>query len=366
MASTLPLPEALSIPAATLPAEALEREPDSHEPRRPLLVASGRAVLLNYCSAVALLLLGYAFYALCPYYQSIISPAGYAGLRLVLGSYLLVLPLYYASYPDSYTVKCRLFWRAIFALPQRLPTRQERVALLAVLVKAIYLPLMINWLIYHIAEAWGAGQDLPTTADPLQTGYLLLCNLLFVVDVLFFAIGYAIEHPRLGNEIRSVEPTLLGWLAALTCYPPLNLITTRALGWYTEDYPEFSSLVLQVVVIVIMLLLMVIYVWASVALGFKASNLTNRGTVDRGPYAWIRHPAYISKNLFWCLGALPWLFACAGRGDWGLIIAGVVGLAGWCCVYTLRAITEEHHLGRDADYQQYCRRVRYRFIPGVW
>jgi hypothetical protein len=34
---------------------------------------------------------------------------------------------------------------------------------------------------------------------------------------------------------------------------------------------------------VVLLLAMSIYSWASIALGFKASNLTNRGIVSRGP-----------------------------------------------------------------------------------
>ena len=39
------------------------------------------------------------------------------------------------------------------------------------------------------------------------------------------------------------------------------------------------------------------YALASIALNFKSSNLTNRGIVARGPYAIVRHPAYITKNL---------------------------------------------------------------------
>ena len=59
-------------------------------------------------------------------------------------------------------------------------------------------------------------------------GYFAIYHALFVVDVMFFRGGYGVEHPWLRNEIRSVEPTLLGWLVALLCYPPLVLLTSNA------------------------------------------------------------------------------------------------------------------------------------------
>ncbi len=76
------------------------------------------------------------------------------------------------------------------------------------------------------------------------------------------------------------------------------------------------------------LALMAVYAASSVALGLKASNPTHRGIVSRGPYAWVRHPADICKNLAWWIGSTPLVgqaFA-AGRLD-GLMAAGSV--AGW-------------------------------------
>ncbi len=70
-----------------------------------------------------------------------------------------------------------------------------------------------------------------------------------------------------------------------------------------------------------LLVALAVFSWASIALGFKASNLTNRGIVTHGPYAFVRHPAYAAKNLAWWLGALPtvgMMFA-AGTGEGWLI-----------------------------------------------
>jgi protein-S-isoprenylcysteine O-methyltransferase Ste14 len=38
----------------------------------------------------------------------------------------------------------------------------------------------------------------------------------------------------------------------------------------------------------------------------------------------------------------------------------------WSFIYFLRAVTEERHLSSDPDYLAYCKRVPYRFIPGVF
>ena len=86
--------------------------------------------------------------------------------------------------------------------------------------------------------------------------------------------------------------------------------------------------------------------------------------VDRWPYSAIRHPAYLCKNLFWCVGAVPAFIAVWGRPfEMGCV---VLSSAAWFGVYTLRALTEERHLMRDPAYQEYCKRVKYRYIPGVW
>jgi hypothetical protein len=56
-----------------------------------------------------------------------------------------------------------------------------------------------------------------------------------------------------------------------------------------------------------LVLLTAVYAWATVAFGLRFSNLTHRGILTHGPYRWTKHPAYLSKNLFWWLSALPLL-----------------------------------------------------------
>lgn len=116
---------------------------------------------------------------------------------------------------------------------------------------------------------------------------------------------------------------------------------------------------------IILLLSLAIFSWASVALGFKASNLTNRGIVTHGPYAFVRHPAYAAKTFAWLLGALPAIAVAVANG-WRDALYVIVVFGGWTSIYIMRALTEERHLLMlNNGYAQYIRKVPYRFIPRV-
>ena len=197
---------------------------------------------------------------------------------------------------------------------------------------------------------------------------------LFSVDVFIFCIGYLTELPILKNKIRSVETTPAGIFFCLICYPPFIAVINAFVRLPQNDnvtaFGDINSPVTWIFRIVAVMFL-VIYASASVALGFKGSNLTNRGTVSCFPYNIVRHPAYISKNIFWMLTTIPALFVDFSAFDFNLknyiirvllIFCAIVGCAG---VYYMRALTEERHLIKDPDYQQYTQKVKYRFIPFV-
>ena len=38
----------------------------------------------------------------------------------------------------------------------------------------------------------------------------------------------------------------------------------------------------------------------------------------------------------------------------------------WVYIYYLRAITEERHLIKDPEYQEYAKKVKHRFIPKIF
>lgn len=155
----------------------------------------------------------------------------------------------------------------------------------------------------------------------------------------------------------------MGWFAALICYPPLRQF---AIGVFEENpfILRFDIPAVDAVVAGLWALLFGVYLWATLALNVRASNLTNRGIVGWGPYRYVRHPEYAAKNFAWWLGALTIVIA-SPTFELSTAIGIAVATVAWTAIYYLRAVTEERHLGRDPDYQDYCSRTRYRFIPGV-
>lgn len=239
-------------------------------------------------------------------------------------------------------------------------SKPEKRALLFGAVKFFFIPIMVNFLygnytnLINNLHAFGSSQAVFSIADFNNVIYPLLFTLFLLVDTAFYVFGYLFEASFLSNKLRSVEPTFIGWAVALICYPPFNSIVNGYTSWYASDNPVLSSQAWTVVLKLCVLALMAFYAICSVALGPKASNLTNRGIVSYGPYRIVRHPAYISKNLAWWFSLLPVL---SGQA--------VVSMTIWSAIYFMRAITEERHLSADPDYQEYCRRVKSRFIPGI-
>lgn len=334
-----------------------------------------KIIAINYFSCVFLLLLAYAFYRYTPHYASYFSKthtiyslriSGHDVLTYFVVLYLIVLIPYYFTLPLKYKTKSRGFYRAFYKfLFKSTISEKEIVCLLSTLVKFFFLPLMLFWFAEHVILLLHQSSNYLKTGVFFDQGYWALFNLILLLDTFFFTIGYAVEHPKLNNEIRSVEPTFFGWFVALMCYPPFNGMTNQMLGWHSSDIPLFTDETAKIIGAVLILGLMSFYTWASIALNLKASNLTNRGIVSWGPYKYIRHPAYISKNLAWWVGSVPILMNLFHMGI-GKFLFGVFSVLAWTTIYYFRAITEEQHLMADPDYQEYCKKVKYRFIPGVY
>jgi protein-S-isoprenylcysteine O-methyltransferase Ste14 len=263
-------------------------------------------------------------------------------------------------------------------VPWRLPIATSlspaaKQAALALLLKLFFAPLMINWCLDHAARMTGSVVQL---VDGMQDGiggrvlfdawiFWAAFQLILFVDTFLFTIGYIVESPALRNRIRSVDPTFFGWAICLCCYPPFNeLLTSQLFRWQSADFPRFENDAIHYVANVALLAALAIYSAASVALGFKASNLTNRGIVARGPYACVRHPAYAAKNLAWWIGTLPVLYATYASHDWRAFLYALFAMGSWTAIYVLRAITEERHLLLAGNgYAEYMQRVKWRFIP---
>ena len=345
--------------------------------------------LKAYIATVATVALACAIYRYSPYNGSELGARygpprwTFTGVDFLLTSavvYSLLLAPYFLVAADPCAAKslrffqmaCRLARSPRLTLSSPLD-RSDRVAVLATLLKMFFAPLMAMQLMSFCVGALGGGAALlhfGLIAGDLRSMFdeylfwTVLRAILFV-DVLVFTAGYLVELPRLGNQIRSVDPTLRGWLVALLCYPPFNALTGAMFGSATTEFPRFADTTLHITMNVMLLCLMAVFTWAAISLGWKASNLTHRGIVSRGAYALVRHPAYTCKNLAWWIGAMP-LIAQAYEVSLLTALRAIASMAALSMLYLLRALTEEDHLRSvDGDYAEYAARVRYRFIPGV-
>jgi len=225
-----------------------------------------------------------------------------------------------------------------------------KLGLLTIIVKFFFTPIMVSWAIAGGYNIWSSFSSFHWNMRAINA---YLVQALILVDTVIFSAGYLIESKYLKNEIKSVEPTLLGWLVCLWCYPPFNAFSFKPLDFYIIRISLPSPAWLHVAVLCVITCLWGIFAWSSVALGFKASNLTNRGIVRSGPYQYVRHPAYMAKLMIWILQGVFFV-------QFGIFI-----LLGFIIIYVLRAWTEERHLSRDPDYLAYKQSVRWWFIPGV-
>jgi protein-S-isoprenylcysteine O-methyltransferase Ste14 len=188
---------------------------------------------------------------------------------------------------------------------------------------------------------------------------MLLITGMFLVDVQLATVGYALTMKPLDAHIRTANPYLAGWVAALLCYPPFVLLLSGQLldysvgtrgddSWHFwfADYP-----VLLYVWGALLVALTGIYAWATMAFGLRFSNLTHRGILTHGPYAFTKHPAYLSKNSFWWLATMPFLVTNGSTVD---AVRNTMMLCLVSAIYYWRARTEEKHLMPDPAYAEYA------------
>jgi protein-S-isoprenylcysteine O-methyltransferase Ste14 len=81
----------------------------------------------------------------------------------------------------------------------------------------------------------------------------------------------------------------------------------------------------------------------------------NRGVVVRGPYTFVRHPIYTG----YLITHAAFLMAHPSPRNLTIVLVADVALI-------LRALMEERVLSTDAAYQQYCQRVGWHLVPGVF
>ncbi|MBY2933363.1 methyltransferase family protein [Rhizobium leguminosarum] len=232
--------------------------------------------------------------------------------------------------------------------------REEDVlfALRLLAIKCFFLVLMFSGGMAALSDL----AEKPAWAfPPLSAAWFEgLLRLAFLLDIVLAAGGYVATFKLFGWHVRATETTALGWLVCLICYEPFFLAISHAFVPYGEG-PGWETVIQEGSAIFILwsvatLFCTLIYVWATVAFGPRFSNLTHRGIITSGPYRFMKHPAYVSKNIAWWLVAIPGFLA-SGLAE-GLARAGMLAIVS--LIYLLRARAEERMLSRDPAYRDYA------------
>ena len=266
-----------------------------------------------------------------------------------------------------------------------------RPYLLGWIIKGYFLPIMVGWLGGNLDWLAGQGDPAPwsgaweflssmglglVTLEPLRWfaggmaaliaamaagevptflyRFDVTVNVIFSLDLAFAALGYVLTLRAVDGHIRSPEPTLLGWVVALICYPPYGDTT---IGLYVDwlDNMEWRHWLEGLPGLLVLwggaiLALETLFALATVHFGYRFSNLTHRGILTHGLYRLTKHPAYITKCLSFWLISMPFL---PDQG-WDGAARQVLMMLGINWIYWMRARTEERHLSRDPDYVAYA------------
>jgi len=221
-------------------------------------------------------------------------------------------------------------------------------------VKGFFLAFMLSIVPGGYADIINANISEIATNPVWIANWLIIA--MFVVDVQFATVGYVLTLKPLDSHIRTANPYMAGWAAALICYPPFIMMGDNGPLNYQVDTADWAywfegNTALLAIWGAWLVLLTAIYAWATVVFGIRFSNLTHRGILTHGPYRWTKHPAYLSKNAYWWFATMPFVVT---SGSWVDGLRNGALLACVSAVYYWRARTEERHLMADPDYVAYA------------
>lgn len=317
--------------------------------RKSLVIISGLVLLLVYAFACSILI-GEPF-------------SSFLEIYLFLFPVLVVVTPFYVNWRDSRQENPEddyARFGAVLSGGHHWCFKECKPFILAWCVKIFFIPVMYGGLI--------------TALEQLLT-YTWQANALSIIEGLFLfglgfdlviaTAGYLLTTSLFRNSILAVDDNWISWCACLICYPPL-LTVFRAvreqadtLLWFDWLQPtDWVYWVWGGLIVATWL----IYWLSTASFGLQFSNLTWRGLIDVGPYRYSKHPAYISKNVYWWLHTVPFF----GFVDWIDLARNILGLVFVGLVYYLRAKCEERFLMRFPEYVQYAEYVaRYGLIARI-
>lgn len=262
------------------------------------------------------------------------------------------------------------------------PSENEKQAFVIMFVKAFFTVIGLNLLCNKYLPMIGYDIDFMKTMFEQATQYSLnsgifmaiaqyledtqdmWLTIMFTITTAVLTFSYMTETRILGNKIKYADTTPLGIISCLMCYYPLILLTNKLLPLNQRELIPLENITIRTFVYIIILIANFGILIATLRLGTKSGNLTNRGIVTGFPYNIVRHPDYSMQILYIIATSIPVYFI----PDISIFtkILGTTGVILWIYLYYLRAITEERNLIEDEKYAEYTQKVKYRFIPKLF
>ena len=156
----------------------------------------------------------------------------------------------------------------------------------------------------------------------------------------------------LNNHVRTLDRSVISWVITLACYPPFFNWVDRSVGglyrahqWDSYFSPNSTAYNLYAAVLILFGLL---YASDMLVWGTRFSNLAYRGLIASGPFAFVRHPAYLTKVSYFWLAGFP-LFADESGG----VLRQMLQLTFTSVLYFVRSRLEDRHLRMHAEYRKY-------------
>jgi protein-S-isoprenylcysteine O-methyltransferase Ste14 len=348
---------------------------------RATLASLFRRSLARYLVWLVILFLGISFYSTHSFYSRYEETIYYlesllnAYLILGLPYFLITLKLRASRTEDFYdpAVRIILIARRIAAGVLRhglrrkafvvLRSRYNRKTLLNLVMRGYFIPVMVVQVYSGFSYCIQVSDN---DFNHYAVSYILvwISSMLWLADSMSASASYSIESRWMENRSRSVDLTASGWLICLCCYPPLNDITGTLFPFAPNVVdnqlgsmliPDMAFLYVSKIIEIVLLLALV---YADLSLGPSGVNITLKRLQTRGPYGIVRHPATVCKLTLWWLQSAFYL----QFWSWEMILGQLM----WNVIYISRALTEERHLKQFPEYREYMKKVKYRFIPGVF
>jgi hypothetical protein len=227
--------------------------------------------------------------------------------------------------------------------------------LLALVVRAFFLPLNFCALVHGLSQFRGRESLLLTSTWPIQQATVLA--MIYVALLAAITPGYLFGSRLLATHVRACDRTATGWIVTLSCYAPLSApVFDRWLNYrwpYVQGDQPWATLLTgwpaaSFTLGGAIICLELVHWWGEASFGLRASNLSNRGIIDTGPYRFCKHPIYLSKCVGWALIYLPF----CGQGIEA--VRSTLLFAGVCAIYVARSYTEERLLSSDPNYVRYA------------